>query len=412
MHSLQARDRQTTKDFAFCFARYSYGAEVEYINVNYSPSNIEFDCVDIGILTYELMSFRSTPYWGEIEPIILRIAKNCKKVLVFIQDDYAANSITESFVLKLNKFTQVVVYTPIKFDYPLIYPRLYQDIEIKYCHTGYVEESHLDKILHYSKPFDQRDYDYANRVSKLPIWLGEQAQLKYHVSKRVAQEFRNNGAIVDDSSEAVDVKAGIEWFRFLGNARYTSGSLGGSSITDPKMCLSRRGNRIEQKTGEMSYAKLLKIKRESSKIGNFATIGPRLFEAAMMGTCQILVESEYIDGFEPGRDYLPIKSNFNNLEETISELMRDQDLGAEIARNAFETLISSGKHTYEKFVREIGASDPISKSAPKVEVISLERQLHLKQDEIFNLDMHDNQSKRRIKARTTMISNFTEPFLL
>lgn len=413
MHSLLDKDRQTTKDFALSFARYSYGTEVNYINVNYLPHKHAFDHADIGVITYELMSIRTTPYWGEIEPIILKIAENCSRVFVFVQDDYAANAVTESFVLKLSKITKVLVYSPIKFDHQLMYPNLCGNVEIQYCHTGYVEESHLENILKYSKPFDQRDFDYANRVSQLPIWLGEQAQLKYHVSKRVAQEFRNNQKIVDDSSDVGDVKAGIEWFKFLGNARYTSGSLGGSSITDPKLSLSRQGRRIEQKSGEMSYSDLLKIKKNSNKVGNFGTIGPRIFEAAMMGTCQILVESDYIDGFEAGRHYLPIRSDFSNLGEIIRELVRNHDLGAEVAGNAFEALILSGEHTYKNFVRQIGALDTHSSSAPKVKISSLERRIFLREDsDEDELFMSKNEIIQRLKVKTTMISRFTEPYLL
>jgi hypothetical protein len=75
-----------------------------------------------------------------------------------------------------------------------------------------------------------------------------------------------------------------------------------------------------------------------------------LFEAAAMGVCQILEEDNYLDGaLKPWVHYIPLASDFGNLEEIFSFIKQEDLVQLMIARSK-KTLIDSGEFSYKTFV--------------------------------------------------------------
>jgi hypothetical protein len=74
-----------------------------------------------------------------------------------------------------------------------------------------------------------------------------------------------------------------------------------------------------------------------------------LFESALAGTCQILQREDYLGVLEPWRDYIPLESEYSNMDEVI-RVMNDLDKCQEIVSNAKRSLIESKMFDYSQLV--------------------------------------------------------------
>jgi hypothetical protein len=351
LHNITENDRETTKEFALSFGKYAQNYEVFYTNMTAALDFKQIPNADIAILTYELMSIRNTPYWGEMEQRIIKIVNKSSEVIVFVQDDYAGSKFTEKFISKIK--SKATLYSPVARDLDKMYPGLIDSAEIKFCLTGYVDDEKIELSKQNKQPFADREIIFGNRVRKLPMWLGEQALKKSEISLRAATIFSEKGMRVDESSNPHDTKMGIEWLKFLGKTKYTAGSMGGSSLTDPSLELQRRCKRAIDQGQVLNASTLERFISNKNLRGDFATIGPRLFEAAMMGTCQILLDDQYLEGLVPDVHYLSCNKDLSNLNEIINKIEKDVSLGDQIAKEAYDYLIESGKFSYRSFVQKV-----------------------------------------------------------
>ena len=382
IHNLSEFDRETTKEFALSFARYSVGYDFDYLNIN-SPINYsDINETETAIVTYELMSLRNGPFWLEIRERLLKLLTKSQQIIVFVQDDYAGSKFTEEFMLKINN-PDKILYSPVARDLPIMYPNIFSKCEIKFCLTGYVDEDKVKEVQAYAKPFEEREIFFGNRVRNLPIWLGEQAIKKSTISKKMADSFRSHSLEVDESSDDGKAKIGIDWLKFLGNTKYTAGSMGGSSLTDPELNLSRKCRNAIHKGTLVNASNLHKYLTKENKRGDFSTIGPRLFEAGMTRTCQILIEDNYLEGFEPGTHYISCEKDMSNLESLASKINEAPDVGRQIAERSYKFLIESGLFTYKNLVNEV--LPPISSEVARLSPIRTNSKLALSNEKYFKI---------------------------
>jgi hypothetical protein len=59
---------------------------------------------------------------------------------------------------------------------------------------------------------------------------------------------------------------------------------------------------------------------------NFTAISPRVLEAAMLGSAQILVDGEYSGIVKPGEHFIPIRPDASNFPEVL-DAMADRPTG-------------------------------------------------------------------------------------
>ena len=89
-------------------------------------------------------------------------------------------------------------------------------------------------------------------------------------------------------------------------------------------------------------------------------ISPRIFDAAITKTCQVLVGEDYQGILMPNIDYIVLDTDFSNIDEVVMK-MKDIDYCEEIANNCYEHVVKSQKYTYAKFaqwiIRDIGNVD-------------------------------------------------------
>lgn len=88
---------------------------------------------------------------------------------------------------------------------------------------------------------------------------------------------------------------------------------------------------------------------EDGKFPYYA-ISPRHFEAAVLRTCQVLIEGNYNGVLKPNENYIPIRKDFSNLDDVFSK-MKDVPYCEAMAERTFDSIVKSGNYTYDKFVR-------------------------------------------------------------
>jgi hypothetical protein len=267
------------------------------------------------------------------------------------QDDYSRCDVLDSFIVD-QKFD--AVFTPITRDLEQLYPRAVRaGIQFHEAFTGYFELSDWSRLETFSRPFRDRSIDVGQRVRHLPPQLGRAAGIKGQLAIDFGDAAEKQGFVCDVSTRSEDVFLGDDWWRFLGNMKFTVSRRGGASMADPTGRLADRVRRYQMRHPVASMAEIeKKVSMKGGRIGDFSAISPRLFEAAALGVCQILEPDDYVDGLLPGVHYIPLESDFSNIDE-VFETMRDLDRCEEIVNASQDLLLRSGDFTYEAFVKQL-----------------------------------------------------------
>jgi hypothetical protein len=258
------------------------------------------------------------------------------------------------------------------------------------CLTGYVEDSQTSIYADYTKSFENRQIDLGQRVSALPSSFGDVGERKSKITKVIAEAFRARGMRVDVSFDPNDVLVGDEWLRFLGNSRFTVSRKGGSSIADTQFRMSESLQQLRELFSFLPESSLARLASSRGVVyGSWEEVSPRLFEAAAMGVCQILEEDSYLDGaLEPWVHYIPLDSDFGNLDEIFSFIKQEELVRLMIATSK-KKLIDSGKFSYKAFVEqffkhELGEECPFD-IAPSLTVDLDEEQELVSKDQLSRI---------------------------
>lgn len=361
-HALRDDSRSTTISHAACFGRYISDYKVEYINVfGELPKDRSSDLV---VVTYELVALRNLPIWNYLVDRMRPFLQNSKLRVLMPQDDYSKSDVLDEFVFSQN-FD--FVYTPLTRDLGQIYPRsISHGVKFREAFTGYFEKTNREYLESFTVPFRERTVDLGQRVRLLPPQLGEEAGRKGRLAISFARQAANDGFICDVSTKPEDVFVGDAWWKFLGNSKFTVSRRGGASMADPTGRLADRVRRFQLRHPESTMNDLGNaISLRGGREGDFSAISPRLFEAAALGVCQILVPDDYVDGFEPWIHYIPISENLSNINE-VFDVMRDTERCLEIVNTSQRVLLSSNAFTYSAFVKRFREEIELSYSSDHV----------------------------------------------
>jgi len=352
LHGLRSDSRLTTIEHTLSFARHLNGCDVTYVNVfGLMRPDLAYEGFDLAILTYELVAQRTMPFWSALVERLAPLMRAAKVTVVMPQDDYCCSQILDDFVVENDV---QYVFSPLTRDLRMLYPRsLARGVQFHEAFTGYWEADTVLPVASFRKPFEQRSIDLGQRVRHLPPQLGPAAQRKGQLAITLAQLAMRAGFVCDVSTDASAVLIGDDWWRFLGDSRFTVGRLGGASVADPRGRLQARVTQLQLRKPKITYDEIARrLRTDELPQGDFTAISPRLFECAAMGVCQVLEEAHYVDGFEPWRDYIPLAPDLSNVDEVFSA-MRDWERCKEIATNGEAALIGSGRYTYREFVRRL-----------------------------------------------------------
>ena len=335
------------------FARHNLGAEIHYQNIFGARASFENPTTgyEAAIVSYEVLFQREWVYWPEIVARIKRLVSTTKTVVLLTQDDYTFSSRLDDLAVDLD----AVIYSPITKDLENIYPRaILKGLTIRSCLTGYLEPTYLESYERFRMRMAERSIDLGQRVSRAPLSMGALGRRKAEIAEEMAKRFSRSGLCVDVSTRPEDALVGTAWLTFLGSCKMTISRKGGASLVDPE-------NRVKHRLRWADFffpfiseeSRLRLVDRGEAVHGDYAAESPRLFEAAALGVVQILEEDDYLGGeLVPWHHYVPLSSDFSNIEEVIN-VARDHDQLEKIAAAALERLIDSQNFTYESFVARI-----------------------------------------------------------
>jgi hypothetical protein len=262
---------------------------------------------------------------------------------ISIQDEYdSVNKELEA----LDFIRPDVVFTCIpEAQRDLIYPTSrYPNTQFIQVLTGYYEPTDYKFFL---KPMAHREIDIGYRGREIGVRYGLLASQKADIAHAFKDKAAHKGLTTDISVLDSDRIYGNQWFNWLSNCKAVLGSQSGSNIFDFDGSISDACNHPlgpDQKT-------LTKIRRLDEQF-SMGQISPRVFEAASVGSAQILYQGPYSGILEPNVHYIPVNTDNTNVDQILDTLL-DYSFLERIARNAREDLIDSGNYSYQTFISKV-----------------------------------------------------------
>lgn len=353
VHALSHLQRRTTVEFVSAFGRYAPdGVRVRYQNIRRPiTGDLQSRRFDAVFLTYDLLSLRSSTQWAWAMEKMGSLCGLGDRVVAFPQDDYTHNKGLDTSLAELSTD---VIFTPIETGLHIVYPTMHRRATILHAHTGYVDEETALARNQKRIAIADRPVHVGQRVRMLPPWFGRAGQEKGLFAERFAAVAREYPDLsIDISTRDEDAFVGEDWYSFLGSSRATIGQKGGASLCDPKGEIMSRVVEFQKENPNASFEEI-----ESACFAGLdyqaemKAISPRLFDAAMLGTAQILIEDDYLGEFEPWVHYIPTDTHVSNMGE-IRSALRDAALLEGLATAARDALILSGRYTYRAFVQRV-----------------------------------------------------------
>lgn len=349
--------RNTILDHAFSLKKYDKKNEYFYFDIwngRYKKdySWIQKGMFDVVIFHYSVMALRQlSRHWIPFANLMKDLWRDypCQKIVI-PQDDYTQTKDIWDFV---NGIGADIIFSPIREqDFPIIYPKEKISAKVYNVLTGYVENKYIDQLK--LKEHKNRSKDVVYRARKLPYDFGKHGQLKYEIVNIFKQELQNSGLVYDIENTRGDQQAllGEAWIQFLASSRTTIGCLGGAGIMDVDGMLRENVAAFMRKYPEADFFEAKRNCFPDMDDNLTGVLSPRVFEAALTKTCQVLVGEDYHGIMIPDEDYIMVKNDFSNLPDVLKK-MKDIDYCEKIAQNCYEHLIKTNKYSYEKYAQFI-----------------------------------------------------------
>lgn len=354
-YSASSTHTRTTLDYLESFARFLL-ADVEYIHVTHGANTkAELESYDAIILSY-CARIALRDYVSPIFTTQLRDYRGTK--ILSVQDEYEHTEHLREAIAAIG-FDHVLTCVP-ESSIELVYPKsLFPNTTFTQVLTGYVPEFDASDAP-IPLPARERSIDVGYRGRNLGIRYGSLGALKSELGRRFAERASDFPELnIDVSIDDNDRIYGDDWFRFISSTKLMLGCESGSNLFN----LDGRMDRIVTRFGSEAnlagdkldaFLQACSVEERGFSIGQ---ISPRAFECALLGTPMALIEGSYSGILEANRHYVPIRSDFSNIEEVIEKSQDDELLGF-LAANAFEDLIQSKRYTYRSFVNTVSALIP------------------------------------------------------
>jgi hypothetical protein len=270
--------------------------------------------------------------------------------IAFPQDDYDCSEILDNWMVDwgIDLVISPLADNP---DIGEIYRKYSQIGKIELGYTGYIDNDFFD-LKNKVMPFEKRKVDICYRARKLPPYFGKIGELKWRIADIVKEKTKKYDLITDISYREKDTIIGKKWYEFLGNSKFTLGSLSGSSLIDPKGEIQEKVKEYCSKKPDYTYEEVEQLFYPGMDKYNFTAISPRNIEAAFTLTGQILVEGPYSGILEPWVDYIPLKPDGSNYNE-VYQAMVDKKFATQVIQNCYAKIVETKDLYYETVANKI-----------------------------------------------------------
>ncbi len=348
-------ERNTTKDYLCSFKQYDLNNEYYYLPVR-SPKDLKWikpGMFDALVFDCTFLGYRTTEKWTQFCDALSAIRYSSTYKIILPQDEYTFTSGLWDFINKVG--VDIVFSVMRKKDFGIIYPssKISENVKIRAALTGYVDDKYIGKRW-------KKTIDVMYRARALPYEYGRLGQYKKKLADLFIDKIDNLTTDIKNTSNRnnENVLRNNEWFDVLGSARVTLGCLSGSSIMDEYGRIARIYQNYMHVHPNSTYAEAKKDCFPSNEENLHGVIGPRIFEAALTRTCQVLVGYDYQGILEPNVDYIVLEEDFSNIDSVI-ERIRDKEYCERIADNCYKHVVESKKYSYKNFVESIISEIPV-----------------------------------------------------
>lgn len=261
------------------------------------------------------------------------VASSAAIKIAFPQDEYDCHELLDNWMCA---WRVDVVYSVISSGWEVLYPNYHKTGDIRLGYTGYIDESLIDRPY---KAFGNRDIDIGYRAKRLPPYFGRIGENKWTIGRDVALIANKLGFKVDISLGDVGTLFGHAWYDFIENSKFTLGANSGSSLLDPRGDIQRRVMEYLREHPSATFDEVEAHVFPGLDGYPMTAISPRVLEAALLGSAQIMVRGDYSDVVRPWDHYIPINSDASDFEE-VSLLLRDEPQMVRMIERCREAVLS------------------------------------------------------------------------
>ena len=235
--------------------------------------------------------------------------------VAFPQDEYDCSAILDDWMCD---WKVDVVVSVIDGHREVLYPRFSGKGRIETGFTAYVAESLVDRRW---TPWERRPIDIGYRAKRLPPYFGRLGEQKWTIGRDLSARAAGLGLRLDIEVGDGHALPGEAWLDFVGSCRAMPATPSGSSLLDPHGEIQRRVRGYLARHPRADFAEVERAcfpGRDGVHL--FSALSPRILEAALAGTVQLLVPGEYGGILSPGEHFLALAPDASNIRDIIEAL--------------------------------------------------------------------------------------------
>ena len=360
-------DRSTLHEHLYSFQKYA-SENISYLNLYYHPNVPK----EIAAYPFDLIIFHTlflANHWSanSFHQMMRRAGalKTHPAVKVMLpQDEFYYSDLLSEFI---NEFSIDIVFTviPDETQWQSVYRYVdFHKVRFVSVLNGYIDNEKIDKFSGLSEDLEERPIDIGYRTLGAYFWYGRHGNLKVRVANLFRERAPQYGLKVEIPNAGEDIILGEGWYSFLARCKYVIGVMGGTSVIDPDGSIRRKTEDFLDRHPGLATSNYLTIDPDANfewveaacfpgldGTVNLFLSSPRLLDAALTRTCQVLVEADYerILGMKPGVHYIELKKDFSNLDEVLELIVEDR-LRRDMVARTYQDVVASGQYTYKSFV--------------------------------------------------------------
>jgi hypothetical protein len=323
---------------------------IVYLNAaGHCPAWIRAQRWDLVVLHYSVLAARWTPRLARIRSSLDWLPAAGAAVVAMPQDEYDEAHVLDDWLVEAGADVVFSIFGGGERD--ALYPRASGTARFERCLTGYVDPRDVERMRgRAAVPHAQRPLDVAYRAGQLPYRLGWRGQVKHRLAEALEPAAARAGLRADVATAEARVLFGDDWFGLLASSRVVAGCESGASAMDPRGAVRTLEASLRAAEPALSFEDFAARMPARWDGHAFGAISPRHFEAALVGSCQMLVEGGYDGLLEPEVHYVPVRPDLADIDAAC-ERLGDAALVQRLADRAYQDLVASGEHTYPAFAR-------------------------------------------------------------
>lgn len=310
-------------------------------------TEIDFHVVLLDASALGICRYRPREVYYQLKEAWSFVAQMPAIKLAFPQDDYHQSNELDAL---FDDWNMDVVYSVLPKHMNMFYPRSRKKSELKGVLTGYVDDNSIAATRRHSIPFGQRTLDIVQRVTLYSPVGGRYGRIKGLMAERFKEAAEAEALRIDISCRPESKLYGDSWLQLLGSSRFGLGCEGGMSLWDPDGIYHDRVRAFSEEHPEASFEEVeAACFAGQDMLHVFSAVSPRLFENAMMGASQALIEGEYLGLLTPWEHYIPVRQDLSDVEDAVAA-MADLDGAEARAQRTYEALVENPTLRYSHLV--------------------------------------------------------------